>query len=121
MQHLSLTLGGEAMVGGKQRGKELRIAERLRREPRDPDQVLARCMQPRSGQHDLEEGFSPWFPASRFDETTEAEIAMPITCQGLGNKRRRGIRGTRSRGWSGRKVRKTSCTNTSTEDGTGPW
>ena len=46
MQHLSLTLGGEAMVGGKQRGKELQIAERLRREPRDPDQVLARCMQP---------------------------------------------------------------------------
>ena len=85
MQHLSLTLGGEAMVGGKQRGKELRIAERLRREPRDPDRVLARCMQPRSGRHDLEEGFPPWFPASRLDETTEAEILLTITCQGLGS------------------------------------
>ena len=106
MQHLSLTLGGEAMVGGKQRGKELQIAERLRREPRDPDQVLARRMQPGSGRHDLEEGFSPWFPASRFDETTEAEIAMPITCQGLGNKRRRGTRGTRSRRWERSRVRK---------------
>ena len=77
-----------------------------RREPRDPDQVLARRMQPGSGRHDLEEGFSPWFPASRFDETTEAEIAMPITCQGLGNKRRRGARGTRSRRWERSRVRK---------------
>ena len=72
-------------MGGKQRGKELRIAERLRREPRDLDRVLARCMQPRSGRHDLEEGFPPWFPASRLDETTEAEILLTITCQGLGS------------------------------------
>ena len=85
MQYLSLTLGGEALVGGSSVAKELQTVVRLWREPRDPDRVLARRMQPRSERHDLEEGFLPWFPASRLDETTEAEIAMPITCQGLGS------------------------------------
>ena len=121
MQYLSLTLGGEVLVGGSSVAKELQFAERLRRKSQDTVRVLVRRMQPKSGRYDLEEGFSPWFPASCFDETTETEIATPITYQGLGNRRRRGVRGTRSRGWSGRKVRKTSCTNTSTEEGTGVW
>ena len=46
MQYLSLTLGGEALVGGSSVAKELQIVVRLRREPRDPDRVLARRMQP---------------------------------------------------------------------------
>ena len=87
MQYSSLTLGGEALVGGSSVAKELQKVVGLWREPRDPDRVLACAPHatPRSGRHDLEEGFLPWFPASRLDETTEAEIAMPITCQGLGS------------------------------------
>ena len=44
MQFLSLTLGGETLVGGSSVAKELQIVVRLRREPRDPDRVLARRM-----------------------------------------------------------------------------
>ena len=46
MHYLSLILGGEPMVGGSSVAKELQNGVRLRREPRDPDRVLARRMQP---------------------------------------------------------------------------
>ena len=63
---------------------------------------LRAACEPRSERHDLEEGFPPWFPASRLEEKTKAEILTHITHQGLGFQRRRGARGTRSCGWSDR-------------------
>ena len=119
MQYSSLTLGGEALVGGSSVAKELQTAERLRRKSRDPDREREHHMRPRSGPRDLEEGFPPWFPTSCFDETTEAEFSRLTACQGLGSRRRRGTRGSRSRGWSGRRDRDNSSTSTSTGDGSG--
>ena len=86
MHFLSLTLGGEAMVGGGSVAKELQNMMRLRREPRDPDRVLARRMQPpevsdRTSRRVFPLGFPPHASMRR----PRQSFLTPNTCQGLGS------------------------------------